>query len=54
MFNDTILTTAWLIQEYRHRRAKQELLIAEAVQAAGLMMTTERMASPWRTVQISQ
>jgi hypothetical protein len=36
MLNDTILTTAWLIQEDRHRKAMQELLIAEAVHQVGM------------------
>ena len=34
MLNDTILTTAWLIQDERHRIAMQEGLIAEAMHAA--------------------
>lgn len=36
MLNDTILTTAWLIQDECNRRAMQEMLIAEAVQETGV------------------
>jgi hypothetical protein len=36
MCNDAILTTAWLIQEERIRRAMHALLIAEAGPGSGL------------------